>query len=124
MSTAAVKKAHAKTKAKPAAKAEPPDKVNASQLRADVYNILDRVIETGRPLLIERKGTMLKLDLEKPMSKLERLKRNAKPGTWVGDLEDIFHIDYMKEWREEWGISDEEWAEHARKIGDDKIYDK
>jgi hypothetical protein len=37
----------------------------------------------------------------KPASKLANLKKRA---VFVGDPDDIFHIDWLKEWREEWGI--------------------
>ena len=85
--------------------------ITASKLRQDVYKILDHLIETGEPVLILRKGVKLKIVKEpEPMSKLDRLKAMATPEIWIGrDPEDIFHYDNMKEWREEWGISDEEW---------------
>jgi antitoxin (DNA-binding transcriptional repressor) of toxin-antitoxin stability system len=35
--------------------------VTASQLRADVYNLLDRVLETGEPLEVVRNGQVLRI---------------------------------------------------------------
>ena len=35
--------------------------VTASKLRQDIYNLLDRVLATGEPLEIERKGQLLKV---------------------------------------------------------------
>jgi hypothetical protein len=37
----------------------------------------------------------------KPASKLAKLKKRA---VFIGDPDDIFHIDWLEEWREEWGI--------------------
>ncbi len=38
-----------------------PDAITATQLRRDVYRVLDRVLETGEPLTIERRGQRLLL---------------------------------------------------------------
>ena len=104
-------------KAKLKGKPQPQYRVTASRLRADVYNILDQVVKTGTPVLIERRGTMLKLDLEQPLSKLERLKRNATPGIWVGDREDIMKSPYdHSAWLKKWGITDEQEAAWQKKV--------
>jgi hypothetical protein len=71
--------------------------MTASKLRADIYRILDRVIETGEPVEIERRGQRLKIVPEKPRSKLARLKK--RPGHIVGDPEDLVHMDWSVYWR-------------------------
>ena len=69
--------------------------IKPSHLREDIYNLLDRVIETGTPLEIKRKGKTLKVVLDKKASKLANLKKrevmSAKPGSYV-------HLDWSKKW--------------------------
>ena len=72
-------------------------RVTASKLRENVYRILDEVIETGLPAEIIRKGTVLKIVTEQPVSKFARLKRR---NVFVGDVEDIIGMDWSKEWSE------------------------
>ena len=71
--------------------------ITASKLREDVYRILDAVIETGQPVEVLRKGTVLKIVPEKSASKLARLK---KRNVFVGNPEDIIGMDWSKEWTE------------------------
>jgi antitoxin (DNA-binding transcriptional repressor) of toxin-antitoxin stability system len=73
-------------------------KVTATRLRQNIYAILDQVLETGIPVEIERKGQILKIAPEKKPSKLDRIP--PMPDIWVGDPQDIFKIDWMKDWRE------------------------
>jgi hypothetical protein len=72
--------------------------ITASKLRENVYRILDEVIETGQPVEVIRKGVVLRIMPEKPRSKLDRLKK--RPGTFVGDPDDILKIDWSREWSE------------------------
>jgi len=72
-------------------------KITASRLRENIYTILDQVAETGIPVEIERKGKLLRIVADKPPSKLDRLK---KRDVLVGDLKDIIHMDWSKEWSE------------------------
>jgi hypothetical protein len=73
-------------------------KVTATRLRQNIYAILDQVLETGVPVEVERKGKVLQIVPEKKMSKLDRIP--PMPDIWVGDPEDIFKIDWMKDWGE------------------------
>jgi antitoxin (DNA-binding transcriptional repressor) of toxin-antitoxin stability system len=72
-------------------------RVTASKLRENVYRILDEAIETGEPVEIVRKGVVLRIVLEKPPSKLARLKKRS---VFVGDPDDIIGMDWSKEWSE------------------------
>jgi hypothetical protein len=83
-------------------------KVTPTALRRDLYALLDRVIETGEPLEIERKGVPLKVEAKPVESRLERIRRMGIKDLWIGDPNDIFHIDMLEEWREEWGLDKEE----------------
>jgi hypothetical protein len=82
-------------------------KVTPTALRKDLYSLLDRVIDSGETLEIERRGVVLEVRPRRRESRLERLKRNARP-VWVGPKEDIFKIDLLEEWRDEWGLEAEE----------------
>jgi antitoxin (DNA-binding transcriptional repressor) of toxin-antitoxin stability system len=70
--------------------------VTASELRQNIYRLLDEVLETGVPLEIERKGRRLRIVAEEPPSKLDRLVPH--PDFLVGDPEDFVHIDWSHEW--------------------------
>jgi hypothetical protein len=71
-------------------------RLTASQLRADVYRVLDRVLESGLPVEIERKGRVLKIEADKPTSKLSRL---VKRPYVHGQPEDIVHMDWSEYWK-------------------------
>jgi len=73
-------------------------KVTATRLRQNIYAILDEVLETGVPVEIERKGKVLQIVPEKKPSKFDRIP--PMPTGWVGDPEDIFKIDWLKDWGE------------------------
>jgi len=72
-------------------------RVTASKLRENVYRILDDVVETGLPVEVVRKGVVVRIVAEKPVSKLARLK---KRNVFAGNPEDIIGMDWSKEWTE------------------------
>ena len=72
--------------------------ITASKLRENIYKTLDEVIETGTPVEVVRKGVGLRIVLDKPPSKLARLKKH--PGMFVGDPDDIIGMDWSSEWSE------------------------
>ncbi len=74
-------------------------RLTASQLRQNIYRILDEVIETGRPVEIERKGTIVKIEMERQHKKSIFETLTPHPGSIVGDLEDLVHIDWSREWK-------------------------
>jgi hypothetical protein len=71
--------------------------ITASKLRENVYRILDEVIETGAVVEVVRKGSIVKLVSERPVSKLDRL---PKRSVFVGDPDDIIGMDWSKDWTE------------------------
>jgi hypothetical protein len=73
--------------------------LTASKLRANVYRLLDEVLETGRPLEIERNGEILVIAPKEPEKKgsiWDRLPR--REGAIIGDPDELIHIDWSSEW--------------------------
>lgn len=70
--------------------------MTVSELRQNIYQLLDRVLETGVPLEVERRGRKLRITPEPQRDKLENLKRRD---CLIGDPEEIVHMDWSKEWR-------------------------
>jgi prevent-host-death family protein len=71
-------------------------KITASELRADVYRILDRVLQTGAPVEIVRHGKVLKIV---PASAVRQERRSRRPKkVMVGDPERYVHLDWLSEW--------------------------
>jgi prevent-host-death family protein len=68
--------------------------VTASQLRQNIYRLLDRVIKTGQPLEIERRGQKLRIV---PAEKLSRLGRLPKRRCIAGDPERLMSLDWSGE---------------------------
>ena len=71
--------------------------LTASALRTDIYRVLDKIVETGVPVEIERKGKILQIIPKQPVSRLSRLVKH--PGTIVGDPEDLVHMDWSHTWK-------------------------
>jgi prevent-host-death family protein len=70
---------------------------SVSKLRANLYRVLDRVLETGVPVEIDRHGKRL---LIVPVERAGRIHRlQAHPEYLRGDPEDIVHLDWSGEWR-------------------------
>lgn len=71
-------------------------RVTPSRLRADIYNLIDRVIETGEPLEIERRGVIVRLVPPRAATWLDGLQRRT--GVVSGDPEDLVHVDWSDQW--------------------------
>ncbi|MDN5789540.1 MAG: type II toxin-antitoxin system Phd/YefM family antitoxin [Micrococcales bacterium] len=71
--------------------------VTPSQLRQDIYRLIDHVLDTGEPLEINRKGRRLRLVLDEPRpNRLAAIHTN--PGVIVGDPEELVSLDWSGEW--------------------------
>lgn len=70
--------------------------ITLTELRGNLYKLIDQTIETGVPIEIERKGHILKVSLEKTPSKMSRL--IARPETITQNGDDLLHADWMKNW--------------------------
>lgn len=73
--------------------------ISITKLRADLYKIVDQVIETGLPVEIERHGKKVQIIAINKKSKLANLQ--AHPGTIIGDPEDVVHMDWSEEWKKD-----------------------
>jgi hypothetical protein len=71
---------------------------SATKLRQNLYNILDRILETGIPAEIERKGKRLRIVPENPVSKLDRLEPHD---TINGDPDSILDLRWDTYWQRE-----------------------
>ncbi|HET8700087.1 MAG TPA: type II toxin-antitoxin system Phd/YefM family antitoxin [Nitrococcus sp.] len=72
------------------------ERFTPSRLRANLYRILDRVLETGRPVEIQRKGRRLRI-VAQPTGRLDLLKPH--PDYLRVPAEEIVHLDWLHEWR-------------------------
>src|SRR6187551_1121908 len=70
--------------------------LSASKLRANVYRLLDEILETGKPLEIERNGKTLVIAPKERESIWDRLPR--RDGFLVGDPDELIHVDWSSEW--------------------------
>ena len=73
--------------------------LTASELRANIYRILDRILATGVAEEVVRGRRKLKIipGDEGTPSRLSRLKR--RPKAIRGDPQDLVHLDWSREWR-------------------------
>jgi prevent-host-death family protein len=71
-------------------------RISLTKVRADLYKIVDRVLDTGVPVEIERRGRKVRIVPIKHKSKLDNLIKH--PGTIVGDPDDLVHMDWSGEW--------------------------
>lgn len=71
--------------------------VTLTALRNQLFKIVDRIIETGIPVEIERKGHKLLIVLEEKKSKFDNLK---KRNCIAGDPDELIDLK-VGEWNEE-----------------------
>lgn len=71
--------------------------ITATELRRNIYKLLDQVLESGEPLEIERNGKVLRL--MPPQSRdLEKL-FPPRDDVFNGDPEDFVHMDWSHLWK-------------------------
>lgn len=78
------------------------ESVTPSQLRVDIYRLIDQVLETGEPLVIRRGGRTLRLVPDAPTDRLDRIRTN--PHLIVGDPDDLVSVVAAAEWDPERAI--------------------
>jgi len=72
--------------------------LSLTELRTDLYRVVDQIIETGVPVEVLRNGHKIKIILADGPSKLERLIR--RENVINGDPESLVHCDWFSEWSE------------------------
>ncbi|MGH8925870.1 MAG: type II toxin-antitoxin system Phd/YefM family antitoxin [Acidimicrobiia bacterium] len=75
--------------------------ITATELRQNVYRILDQVVSTGEPVDVERKGKRLRIVLlpEPGMSRSDLASSLGFGDLIVGDPEDLVHLDWSENWQ-------------------------
>lgn len=68
-----------------------------SRLRADLYRVVDRVLETGEPVEVERNGRLVRIVPAESASRLAALRPH--PDYLSGDPESLVHMDWSGEWK-------------------------
>ncbi len=72
--------------------------ITLTELRADLYKVVDQIIKTGVAVEIQRNGHKIKIILADGPLKLERL--SQKSDVINNNPEDIVHSDWLQEWSE------------------------
>jgi prevent-host-death family protein len=70
--------------------------VTISTLRQNIYQLLDKVLETGIPMEVKRKGKILRI---MPPEKADKLKNLKKRDVINCDPEELVNIDWSSEWK-------------------------
>ncbi|MCP4749345.1 MAG: type II toxin-antitoxin system Phd/YefM family antitoxin [Proteobacteria bacterium] len=69
--------------------------ITPTDLRQNLYNILDEIIDTGVPVEIKRKGKILRIVPERNVSVFDLLEKHD---TIIGDAESLVHMDWSDTW--------------------------
>lgn len=70
--------------------------ITPSQLRQNVYRLLDKTLATGRPLQVKRKGRLLQIV---PVTKGKKLDRLIRRDTMKVPPEELVHMDWSRYWK-------------------------
>ena len=63
----------------------------------DIFRLLDKVLKTGTPIVLERKGRRLLISPAEKHRDLDRLEEH--PEFFNGNPDDLVHIDWSSEWK-------------------------
>lgn len=69
--------------------------ISVTELRGNIYKLLDEVLNTGVPIEIIRKGKKLTITPEENVDKLQNL--ISRPNVIKGNPEDLVNIHWEKE---------------------------
>jgi prevent-host-death family protein len=72
-------------------------RLTASRLRQDIYQVLDKVLDTGEPVEIVRRGRRLRIIAVTEPAAMDTLPE--RPDFIVGDPEDLVQLDWSGEWQ-------------------------
>jgi antitoxin (DNA-binding transcriptional repressor) of toxin-antitoxin stability system len=70
--------------------------VTATELRGNLYRILDQILETGEPVDIVRGGRVIRLVPDQVRFRAADVKPH--PEYVAGDPDDLIHHDWSGEW--------------------------
>lgn len=68
-----------------------------TQLRSNIYQVLDQVLATGEPVEIRRKGRILRIVPESPKRRLDQL--TPRPEYLKVFPDEIVHVDWSHLWK-------------------------
>lgn len=71
--------------------------LNLTELRQDIYHKFDDIIATQEPLLVDRKGHILKIV---PVGRSSRIESLEPQELVVGEADDLIHMDWSETWSE------------------------
>ena len=74
------------------------DPMTPSALRKDLYNVLDEVLETGRPRPIRRRGQVVWLVAELPARSFRIGDGPALPDAYVGTFDELVDTGWDGAW--------------------------
>jgi PHD/YefM family antitoxin component YafN of YafNO toxin-antitoxin module len=66
-------------------------------IQRDILGLLDKVVQTGVPVVIERKGKRLLISPAEKRRNLDCLEEH--PDFIIGNPDDLVHIDWSEEWK-------------------------
>lgn len=69
--------------------------ITPTELRKDIYQILDKILETGTPIEIIRNGKLLKIIAIEKTNKLDNL--ITRPKTILGNADELADIHWQDE---------------------------
>ncbi|MCK5196712.1 MAG: hypothetical protein KAR21_00090 [Spirochaetales bacterium] len=73
--------------------------MKTTELRKNIFSILDKVLDEGKPVEIERRNRTLMIIADNPPSRIERLKRKKRKKSFIGNSDEIMTIDWAAEWK-------------------------
>jgi hypothetical protein len=74
--------------------------VSPTHLRENLYNLLDQVLETQKPIEILRKGQIIKLSVEQKKGHKKLANLEAHPNALCDDPESYVQIDWSSHWQD------------------------
>ena len=74
-----------------------PKRMNPTQLRRNLYRVLDEILRTGQPVEIERNGRTLRIEVVGGEDRLANLRDH--PEAVCGDPDDLDTIGWADAWR-------------------------
>ena len=74
-----------------------PQRVSDINIQKDILSLLDKVVKTGVPVEIERKGKRLLISPAEKRRNLDCLEKH--PEFFAGNPDDLVHIDWSTEWK-------------------------